>query len=167
MITAEQNIPKRNKRKHTTHKSACFTIIQLMISITHKYLINLYLTFNINRLFCQYKQKYPFKWVFILCTGGENPLLSNSESGHSRLLAPFDSLSLLKKKKRSDEHFFFFMHGWRESNSRQRFWRPLYYHYTTPAIKIITSKTRDNIILFLHFLMHSMFFTKLTMLSHF
>ncbi len=25
------------------------------------------------------------------------------------------------------------MHGWRESNSRQRFWRPTYYHYTTPA----------------------------------
>ena len=31
-------------------------------------------------------------------------------------------------------------HGWQESNPRKRFWRPLYYHYTTPANKLKSRK---------------------------
>ena len=34
--------------------------------------------------------------------------------------------------------------GWRESNSHQRFWRPLFYHWTTP-LKLVT-RTRFELV---------------------
>lgn len=49
------------------------------------------------------------------------------------------------------------LHGMRESNPRQRFWRPLYCHYTNPALASPAARLTDYfislcIVCFLHFL---------------
>ncbi len=59
-------------------------------------------------------------------------------------------------------------HGMRESNSRQRFWRPPYYHYTNPAYATLrrASPLPRSKSLF-YFLMQCVFFAEFAIFIHF